>query len=85
MVTQLGNHAALVEAKELGTDCWQPRRFVKEGSRCDRVWTCTYPEKHRCEAVHGEIRHLRNEQLRLVSVSSNIDMRIEELAAMTKK
>ncbi len=85
MVLQLGKHRAIVESGELGTNCWHPRRFVKEGSRCDRIWTCNYPEKCRCMAIHAEIRHMKNEQLRLVRVSGTLDMRIEELADMLEK
>lgn len=85
MVTQLGKHCAVVKLSELGTNCWHPKRFVKNGSRCDRIWTCSYPEKGRCMAIHAEIRHMRNEQLRLVRVSGTLDMRIEELIEMLQK
>ena len=85
MVRQLGPGCAVVSAEELGTNCWHPRRFVKDGSRCDRIWLCNYPEKGRCMAIHAEIRYLKDEQKRLIRISSNLDMRIEELTAMLQK
>ena len=85
MVRQLGKGCAVVKSSELGTNCWLPRRFVKDGSRCDRIWTCSYPEKSSCMAIHAEIRHIQEEQKRLMRISSNLDMRIEELAAMLEK
>lgn len=85
MVKQLGNRCAVVMSSELGVNCWHPHRFVKEGSRCDRIWSCNYPEKNRCEAIHAEIKAMREQQQRYLKLSSTLDMRIEELAGMTQK
>ncbi len=85
MVKQLGERTAVVSSKELGTNCWLAKRFVKDGGRCCRVWTCNYPEKKTCQAVQREIDYLRQEQQRLAQVSSNIDTKIEELAEMLVK
>lgn len=48
---------AVVSSKELGTNCWLPKRFI-EGSRCCRVMECNYPEKATCKAVDTEIAYL---------------------------
>jgi len=52
---------AIVSSKELGTNCWLPRRFI-EGTRCERVVECTYPEKKTCKAVDAEIAYLHQER-----------------------
>ena len=85
MVEHLAPGMAVVSSEELGTNCWLPRRFVTEGSRCERVFTCTYPEKHRCQAVTAEIRHLRQEQLRLVKVYINVSKTMRMLRNMLQK
>ena len=85
MVTHLGPRMAIVSSGELGTNCWHPRRFVTDGSRCERLFTCSYPEKHRCQAVNAEIRHLRQEQRRLVHVYVNIGRTMKTLGNMLKK
>jgi len=85
MVKQLGPNCAVVTISELGSNCWHPRRLVKDSSRCDRIWTCNYPEKSSCVAIHAEISHLKDEQKRLMKISSNLDIRIEELTAMLQK
>lgn len=85
MVEQLGPRTAIVRSKELGTNCWLAKRFVKEGSRCDRVFTCKYPERKTCQAVHAEIAHLKQEQVRLINQSIQIDHTVEMLAEMLKK
>lgn len=56
MTKQLGDRTAIVSSKELGTNCWLPRRFIENSDRCDRVWTCSYPEKQTCQAVKAEIK-----------------------------
>ena len=58
MAKKKGGKAAIVTSKELGTNCWLPIRFI-EGSRCQRVMECTYPEKKTCKAVYAEIAYLR--------------------------
>lgn len=85
MVRQLGPNCAVVTASELGTSCWQPCRFIQKDGRCPRVWTCSYPEKKTCQAVHAEIAHIKGEQKRLIQVCSNLDERVEELAGMLQK
>jgi len=85
VVTPIGERAAVVTLKELGTNCWLPRRFVQRGSRCDRVYCCNYPEKKKCQAVHAEIAYLKKEQVRLYNSSIQIDHTIEILAKMLEK
>ena len=85
MVKQLGPKTAIVSLKELGTNCWRACRFIKEDGRCHMVFTCSYPEKKTCQAVHAEISYLKAEQSRLARVSGNIDCTIERLAEMTEK
>ena len=43
---------AIVNSKDLGTNCWSTHRFL--GGRCDRVMTCNYPEKRTCKAVESQ-------------------------------
>ena len=76
---------AIVSSKELGTNCWLPKRFISEDGHCDRVFTCKYPERETCQAVHAEIAHLKKEQVRLVNQSIQIDRTVEMLAEMLKK
>lgn len=45
---------AIVNSKELGTNCWLTARFL-DGVRCQRVMECSYPEKKTCKAVETEI------------------------------
>ena len=85
MVKQLGHGCVSVTVKELGTNCWLAKRFCQNGSRCDRVYCCNYPEKKKCQAVHAEIAYLEHEKNRLIVVSMNLDMRVQELAAMLEK
>jgi len=85
MVRHLGPRTAVVSSKELGTNCWLAKRFVKEGSRCDRLYVCKYPERKTCQAVHAEIAHLKQEQVRLINQSVQIDRTVEKLAEMLKK
>jgi len=58
VVRKIGCKSAVVTLKELGSNCWLPKRFIK-GARCDRVMECTYPEKKTCEAVDAEIAYIR--------------------------
>ena len=85
MVEQLGDNTASVIVEELGTNCWHPCRFIQDDGRCFRVWTCSYPEKQTCQAIHAEIVHIKDEQRRLIQVSFNLDERVEQLSAMLKK
>lgn len=85
MVEQPGPRTAIVTLKELGTNCWHPCRFIKDDGRCDRVYVCKYPERKMCQAVHAEIAHLKNEQVRLMNQSIQIDRTIEMLAEMLEK
>jgi len=85
VVKQLSENTAVVTVKELGTNCWHPCRFIQDDGRCPRVWTCSYPERKTCQAIHAEIAHFKGEQRRLIQVCSNMDERVEELAAMLEK
>lgn len=85
MVKQISENTAVVSSKELGSNCWLAKRFVQNGSRCDRIYCCRYPERKTCQAVNKEIDHLLHEKNRLLVVSMNIDMRIQELAAILEK
>jgi len=49
---------AIINSKELGTNCWSAHRFC--GGRCQRVMRCNYPEKATCKAVQSEIDYLNN-------------------------
>jgi hypothetical protein len=66
---------AIVNSKELGTNCWLAKRFTG-GSRCCRVMDCTYPEKRTCKAVDAEIEYLQSQKQTL---SENIDKKIAAL------
>jgi len=85
MVKQLGPGCAVVEASELGTNCWHPCRFIQEDGRCCRIWTCSYPEKKTCQAIHAEIAHTKVEQRRLIQVISTLDERVKKLFGRLKK
>lgn len=61
MVKKIGDRAASVSSKELGTNCWLPRHFI-EGKRCCQVMQCKYPEKKTCKAVDAEIAYLRQQR-----------------------
>ncbi len=71
----------VVTLKELGKNCWLPKRFIS-GSRCHRVFTCSYPEKKTCRAIEAEIAYLKNEQRRLMRARAQIDNTIELLFDM---
>ncbi len=81
MVEQTGPQTAVVTRQELGTNCWLAKRFMKGGC-CDRVWTCSYPEKKTCKAVLAEIEYKRAYQKRLLILHQNTDTRIAELRNM---
>lgn len=66
---------ATVNSKELGTNCWLPKRFTG-GSRCCRVMTCSYPEKRTCKAVDAEIEYLKSQKQTLIE---NIDKKVDTL------
>lgn len=85
MVEQLGSGMAIVNFSELGTNCWHPCRFIRDDGRCDRVYTCNYPEKKKCQAVHAEIRRLKEHQANLATIYENVDNTIEALEKMVKK
>lgn len=84
IVKHPSENTAIISSKELGTNCWLPKRFIK-GGRCDRVYLCNYPEKKNCQAVHSEIAYIEGEKNRLIVVNKTLDMRIQELAAMLEK
>jgi len=85
MVRQLGPGCAIVKSSELGTNCWHPCRFIQDDGRCCRIWTCSYPERKTCQAIHAEIAHLKVQQRRFIQVSSNLDGRVDQLAKMLQK
>lgn len=82
MVKQLSPGTAVVSLKELGTNCWLPCRFIKDNGRCDRIFTCSYPEKKRCEAVRAEIAALLQQQRRLTNNIITIGQTIRTLENM---
>jgi len=85
MVKQLGPNCAEVTVAELGTNCWHPCRFIQDDGRCCRIWTCSYPEKKTCQAIHAEIAHIKGEQKRLIVVHTNLGLCIKELSQMLEK
>lgn len=86
MVEQLGPKTAIVSSKELGTNCWLAMRFVKGGSRCARVFRCTYPEKKTCEAVKTELDYLKEHSRQLIDeIKKNAKASIHQLENDLKK
>uniref|UniRef100_A0A6M3X569 Uncharacterized protein n=1 Tax=viral metagenome TaxID=1070528 RepID=A0A6M3X569_9ZZZZ len=85
MVIKLGNNAASVTIKELGVNCWHPRRFVTQGSRCDRLYRCKYPELRKCQAIHAEIAYYQERQRQMMKLSGEMDTEIEKLTKMIQK
>ncbi len=76
---------AIVSSKELGTNCWLPKRFVP-GGRCDRVFRCTYPEKKTCVAVKTELDYLRVHSRQLIDeIKKNAKASIKQLKNDLKK
>lgn len=72
---------AIVSFKELGSNCWLPRRFI-EGNRCPRMMRCRYPERKTCKAVDTEIRHLNQ---RLADTQKAIAVKIARLVAYKER
>jgi len=68
----------IISSKELGANCWLPQR-ITGGQRCDRVYTCAYPERNLCKAVDAEIQHLHQKQSSLITTHSNIQVTIDRL------
>jgi hypothetical protein len=66
---------AIVNSKDLGTNCWLAKRFTG-GSRCCRVMACNYPEKHSCKAIDAEIAYLQSHKQTLIE---EIDKKIDIL------
>jgi len=85
MVRHIGDKVAIVSSKELGTNCWAPRRFVEEGHRCERLYRCKYPERKNCQAVHAEIAYLKERQRQLIKQSGDINAEVEEVIKMLGK
>jgi len=75
MSEEFGPRVAIVSSKELGTRCWLAARFI-EGSRCDRVMACSYPEKKTCRAIAAEVTHLREEA---ANINASIQGKIARL------
>ena len=76
---------ANVSSKELGTNCWTPCRFIKDDGRCDRVFTCKYPEKKTCHAIQAEIEYLNKDKYKLANQIIQRDLTIEMLQKTLKK
>ena len=84
MSIKVSENMASVTRGELGTNCWMPKRFFAGGHRCDRVFTCSYPEKKRCQAVLTEIYDLKKIQVRYSMAIANIDNTVEKLIEMVE-
>jgi len=66
---------AIVDSKELGTNCWSPAKLT-EGKRCSRVMLCKYPDKRTCKAVDAEIAYLN---AGLVAAQQHVEGQLAEL------
>jgi len=72
---------AIVNSKELGTNCWSPKRFC--GGRCDRVMVCNYPEKATCKAVASEIEFVeQNRTERITQIEQTAKKALEQLGGI---
>lgn len=58
----------VVKSTELGSNCWLSCRFV-EGTRCDRVLFCKYPEKSECKAVWTERRYVKESTKEIIKTA----------------
>lgn len=81
---KIGDRTAIVTLKELGTNCWLTRRFIR-GTRCERLDLCKYPERKTCQAAYAEIDHLKNTKERHRQCIVNIENRIFDIAAGLEK
>ena len=81
----LQRNVAIVSTKELGHLCWLPNRFLKGGGRCERVFSCAYPEKASCQAVHAEIVELEHKAERYSHNIIQIGRTIRDLEKNYKK
>ncbi len=67
----------IVSSKELG-NCWSAIRFC--GGRCDKVFTCKYPEKATCLAVPSEKAHIEEKyKQRLADVNRIYEEQLKTL------
>lgn len=71
-------NTAIVNIKELGTNCWLPIRFTGR-RRCDHWKTCNYPEKKTCKAREAEIAYLDERATDLQSKVNELLKEIKEL------
>ena len=69
---------AIVNSKELGTNCWSAVRFTG-GARCHRWDDCTYPEKKTCKAREAEIEYLKVQKTIHENLSNAFQDKIEKL------
>ena len=70
--------ACVVSIKELGTNCWSPKRFC--GGRCSKVFSCKYPEKKTCMAVKSEIDFIeQNSKQRITEIQQNSTAKLVKL------
>ncbi len=80
-----GPKTAIVNSKELGTNCWSSFRFCY-GMRCPRVFTCDYPEKKNCRAVEIQLAYLREHSRQLIDeIKKNAKASIQQLGNGLKK
>ena len=76
---QLGKNTASVTMGELGTNCWKAARFV-EGSRCERVLQCSYPERKTCKAVQSERVYLLEHKKEVIrDITKTTDEKLDQL------
>jgi len=76
----------IIKLSELGSNCWLPARFC-DGSRCDRINRCTYPEKVNCKAIDTEIVYIQSQsdaqliqaQKRIMELNQDKDIKILKL------
>lgn len=81
---KIGDQVAIVTLKELGTNCWLTRRFIR-GNRCERLDLCKYPERKTCQAVYAEIDYLKKAKERHQQCIVNIENRIFDIVAWLEK
>ena len=73
--------SAVVNSKDLGTNCWSPKRFC--GGRCDRVMYCKYPEKETCKAVASEVEFIhQNRTERIAQIEQSAKKALEQLGGI---
>ena len=74
---------AVVNSKELGTNCWSTHRFC--GGRCNRIMYCKYPEKQTCLAVQAEIEFIKQSIEQIEQITNKALEALEQHEAFHKK